>query len=346
MKRVLSAVLVIVLGTGLSAGGANAQKATVRESPHKKLTLACDACHVATSFQDIRFDHGPTGFPLEGHHAVANCLSCHNIEDFARVDRACSSCHQDVHRGRSGSTCEHCHSAGGWHVFDAEEIHADTNFPVMGRHLALDCEGCHPGMPETDFRNASSDCIACHRVDYERVATPNHAQSGFSTDCRTCHQLMAWTPAAMSDHDALFPIFSGVHQSRWSNCAECHTSPGNYRVFDCLSCHEHTPENTDSHHAGMPGYAYSSNECLACHPTGTAGRYTEHDAQFFPIYSGSHSGHWADCASCHTTGSAAFSCIDCHEHSQTRMDDKHLGKVQGYSYDSNECLRCHPDGRD
>jgi hypothetical protein len=234
---------------------------------------------------------------------------------------------------------------------------------------------------------------------------------------------MAWTPAAMSDHDALFPIFSGVHQSRWSNCAECHTSPGNYRVFDCLSCHEHTPENTDSHHAGMPGYAYSSNECLACHPTGTAGRYTEHDAQFFPIYSGSHSGHWADCASCHTTGSAAFSCIDCHEHeqpstdpthngmpgyayasqscfschptgaagsyvdhdaqffpiysgahegrwascatchtspgnntvfscfechehSQTRMDDKHLGKVQGYSYDSNECLRCHPDGRD
>jgi hypothetical protein len=26
------------------------------------------------------------------------------------------------------------------------------------------------------------------------------------------------------------------------------------------------------------------------------------------------------------------------------MDDKHQGEVRGYSYNSNECYRCHPNG--
>jgi hypothetical protein len=339
--KVLGAMGIIVLAMGLSPDTVEAQK--VRESPHKKLTLACDACHVATSFNDIRFDHTATGFALEGQHAVAKCLSCHNIEDFSRVDRACASCHQDVHSGRSGATCEHCHTAGGWRVFDAEEIHADTNFPVMGRHLVLDCESCHPGMPETDFRNTSSDCYTCHRADYEGVASPDHKGSGFSTDCRECHQLLAWTPAVMGDHDAVFPIFSGMHRNQWSDCSECHTSQGNYRVFDCLTCHEHAQDNTDIHHAGMPGYAYTSNECLACHPTGAADRYTQHDPLYFPIYSGTHTGQWTDCASCHTTSTATFSCIDCHQHEPVATDSHHNG-MPGYSYTSEACYFCHPTG--
>ena len=46
----------------------------------------------------------------------------------------------------------------------------------------------------------------------------------------------------------------------------------------------------DGAHQGIPGYAYTSAQCYDCHPTGEKGRFTEHDGQFFPIYSGAHSG--------------------------------------------------------
>jgi hypothetical protein len=336
-------ITIVVLALALALTPARAARAQTRESPHKRLERPCEACHVPTSFRDIRFAHEETGFFLEGHHAVSRCLVCHNVEDFSRVDRACASCHTDVHRGRMGVDCERCHTAGGWRVFDSEEIHASTHFAVMGRHLVIDCEACHPGMPEADFRQAPSECIECHRADYESVSSPDHVQSGFSTECRQCHQVTGWSPAMMSDHDAIFPIFSGAHRNRWAACAECHTDPGSYRAFDCLTCHEHAQENTDPHHTGMPGYAYASPACLDCHPTGAAGRYTEHDAAFFPIYSGAHGGRWPDCASCHTTGTAEFSCIDCHDHNQAETDPTHSG-MPGYTYATAACFDCHPTG--
>jgi hypothetical protein len=337
--------LVFALTLAIAAAApAGAQPGSTGQSPHKRLERKCDACHVPTSFHDIRFSHQETGFALEGPHAVARCLACHNVEDFSRVDNSCASCHSDVHRGRNGGTCERCHNPGGWRVFDSEDIHASTSFPVMGRHLLVDCEACHPGMPEADFRNASPECIGCHRSDYESVASPDHAASGFSTDCRECHELTAWIPAVMSDHDGIFPIFSGGHHNRWNQCSDCHVSAGNYRVFECLECHAHTVENTDPHHTGMPGYSYTSVACLDCHPTGSAGRYAEHDAQFFPIYSGTHIGRWTDCASCHTAGTTDFSCIDCHDHNQPDTDPIHAG-MTGYAYTSAACFDCHPDGR-
>jgi hypothetical protein len=62
---------------------------------------------------------------------------------------------------------------------------------------------------------------------------------------------------------------------------------------------------------------------------------------WFPL-SGPHN---VTCAQCHTTPNtfAVFSCTVCHGRSQ--MDDKHLGKVSGYVYDSNACYACHPNGK-
>ena len=48
-------------------------------------------------------------------------------------------------------------------------------------------------------------------------------------------------------------------------------------------------------------YTYSSDACLDCHPTGDGGSFTDHDNQFFPIFSGGHQGQWDQCATCHTT---------------------------------------------
>ena len=41
---------------------------------------------------------------------------------------------------------------------------------------------------------------------------------------------------------------------------------------------------------------------------------------------------------------AAFTCLTCHDHNQTDMDEKHKEEPE-YIYDSVACLDCHPDGK-
>jgi hypothetical protein len=93
---------------------------------------------------------------------------------------------------------------------------------------------------------------------------------------------------------------------------------------------------------------WESHACLSCHPTGQAGNFVDHDAQYFPIYSGKHSGKWNnDCSTCHTNPAqrAEFDCLTaCHTHNATKMNDTHSGE-NGYSYTSQACLSCHPNGR-
>jgi hypothetical protein len=112
----------------------------------------------------------------------------------------------------------------------------------------------------------------------------------------------------------------------------------------CVSCHQTAYDAaTDPNHRT----ARFPTDCTACHTTaGWAGARFDHDTQWFPIYSGNHAGRWSSCATCHTTSSnyAVFTCLTCHEHNQTSMDEKHRGRT-GYRYDSQACYTCHPRGR-
>lgn len=327
--------------------GAPAQEAPAFDSPHKRLARSCEACHVATSFKDIRFDHDTTDFSLEALHEGAPCLACHNVEDFSRVDDRCVTCHTDIHRDRMGPDCARCHTPRGWTVFDSEEIHAPTNFPILGRHTLIDCLACHPGSPTADFRRVWTECVDCHQQEFIANPSIDHVAFGFSSRCQDCHEMTGWTPSYMPDHDPIFPIYSGRHKNTWDRCTICHVDPNNRRVFECITCHEHNRTDMDAKHQGIPGYAYVSQECYACHPTGEAGDFGEHDTLFFPIFSGAHRGEWASCTTCHDVPAdrKQFTCITCHEHDRTRMDDKHLGEVQDYVYASNACYECHPTGR-
>ncbi len=68
-----------------------------------------------------------------------------------------------------------------------------------------------------------------------------------------------------------------------------------------------------------------------------------HDAQYFPIYSGEHQGEWDQCNDCHTNPNdySVFTCITCHANPET--NEQHAG-VNGYAYSSPLCLACHPTG--
>ena len=346
MPRATLLTILCVGGALAAFGTVRSQQATPHKSPHSVLKRSCEECHVATSFNEIRFDHGDTGFPLTALHTGIRCLACHNVEDFSRVESFCGTCHQDIHRSRLGPECSRCHSVDGWTVFNPETIHENTSFPIQGRHLLIDCLSCHPGMPTADFRRAWTRCYDCHRADYEGASIVDHTTAGFSTMCQDCHVMTGWTPAIMPDHDPFFPIYSGRHNRKWDRCSDCHVVPGNFRMFECILCHEHTQPETDSKHQGITGYVYSSPACYDCHPTGEAGDFGEHDTALFPIFSGPHANKWDDCGICHPepANRKVFSCIGCHDHDRDQMDPKHVGEVQEYVYSATSCYDCHPDG--
>ncbi|MFQ5500338.1 MAG: hypothetical protein ACE5FH_11775, partial [Candidatus Zixiibacteriota bacterium] len=312
-------------------------------SPHKRLKRDCEVCHTTASFRDVQFDHATTDFPLENRHQLEGCRTCHNLEDFSGTSSECSACHTDVHESRLGFDCNRCHQSRGWSVFDVETIHLETNFPILGRHAMVDCQSCHQGMPQSDMSFNTTRCVGCHQSEYLSVSSPNHVTAGFSTECMDCHQMNGWKPAMMDNHDVFFPIFSGEHRGSWNDCSTCHTQDNTFQVFTCLVCHEHAQTKMDGGHQGILGYAYSSPDCYFCHPSGKAGEFTDHDAQFFPIFSGAHQSAWADCSVCHPnpTNRRDIDCLNCHQHSQLVMDGAH-GSMAGYSYTSTACLSCHP----
>ncbi len=68
----------------------------------------------------------------------------------------------------------------------------------------------------------------------------------------------------------------------------------------------------------------------------------------FPFLAANTKDEWISCVDCHFNSNdyTLFNCLDCHEHNnQSQVDNDH-SEVNGYLYESNACLSCHPDGND
>jgi hypothetical protein len=257
---------------------------------------------------------------------------------------ACISCHQSdytaallpPHSSLAFSTvCTTCHTTVGWQP--ASYNHATTLFPLTGAHLAASCNDCHA---DKVYKTKPTTCVSCHQAKYTATTNPPHAAAGFATTCQTCHTTTVWTGATFNHSTSRFPL-TGAHLT--VPCASCH-SDGVYhgKTMVCSGCHltKYNATTNPAHAAaGFP------TTCEGCHNTTTwLGATFNHDASFFPIYSGAHRGRWSVCADCHTspTAYAVFTCITCHV--KTTMDSKHRGK-SGYAYDSPHCYSCHPKGK-
>ncbi len=248
--------------------------------------------------------------------------------------------------------CIACHTTEGWEIDDSfwefsEDIkeigadsiakfnHFDTEFPLEGMHEQVDCKMCHTALI---FDEADTDCISCH-LDVH--------QSTFGNDCVRCHDTEDWLVDAIPEiHEQNgFPL-SGVHAD--VSCIECHVDESQLQFQntgnECVNCHLDDYNATTNPNHMMSGF---SLDCTECHTTIVDGWRTEndHDALYFPIYSGTHQGEWSDCIDCHINPDdfSIFSCINCHIKSET--DDEHDG-VPGYVYEDNACLICHPTGEE
>ncbi|HOY04923.1 MAG TPA: hypothetical protein PLO67_05950, partial [Saprospiraceae bacterium] len=84
-----------------------------------------------------------------------------------------------------------------------------------------------------------------------------------------CHTTSAWTPSNWNHDQQYFPIYSGNHDGEWDDCIECHTTPNNYALFSCITCHEHSNQSqVNNDHDEVSGYQYTSTACYSCHPNG------------------------------------------------------------------------------
>ncbi len=292
-------------------------------------------------------------FPLTGGHNIQDCAECHNTNDYSDISSECISCHvedfnrtenPDHLRANFGTSCTDCHTTDiGWKSTLGGDGEFHSSFPLTLGHDISTCIECHTS---GEYTAISNECSTCHQTDYLNTTNPNHTEVNIGTDCINCHTTNpGWMPADFpSSLHTQFPL-TGVHNI--SSCTECHNT-GSYAdaSSECVSCHIDDYNQTSDPNHSSSGF---NTDCASCHSTSsgwTPASFRDHDSQYFPIYRGNHRGEWNSCFECHVDQTYdTFSCIDCHEHRQSKMDDEHRGR-RNYVYESNACFACHPDGDD
>jgi hypothetical protein len=146
----------------------------------------CLACHDGSGRIGADFDHGATGFPLEGRHADVPCAECHrdarSAQELQGTPPACHACHaqDDEHDGAYGRACGECHEATAW-----DEVTFDHSvFPLDhgSEERKAACATCHP-----DDVTAYS-CYGCHEHTTADVLDEHEGRSlAELADCVRCH---------------------------------------------------------------------------------------------------------------------------------------------------------------
>ena len=307
-------------GTGQEKAGGNAQTG----KPAQEWTVE---------------SHDRTNFPLTGKHRTLSCRECHLNLVFEGTPTDCEVCHwqrrQDDRYGlRLGMRCSDCHTPQAWKKVDpAKWSHEmDTGFRLEGIHRTLDCEACHGS---GGFEPRPTACYSCHEADYLGTREPNHTDAKFPTDCTVCHNQRSFEDTSFAH--TFFPL-QGEHAQ--ASCSDCHKN-GVYEgtPSDCAACHiDDYNSTTDPNHKTL-GFPLDCSQCHGTTASGFDGASFSHD---FPIQSGRHSG--LSCSDCHRSSNLqSFSCLDCHAHQQSDMNSQHQG-VTGYTYSSQACYACHPQG--
>ena len=300
----------------------------------------CTLCHGRAdgSWQDADFDHPYT---LVGNHATLDCSDCHSSGIYAGLPSDCADCHLNDYNGTTSpnhqsagfpTDCDTCHRQSDPDWFQATYAH--SVWPLVGSHIAQQCNACHTG---NVYAGLPSECVDCHLDDYNATTSPDHQSAGFPTACETCHQPTTWTGATFDHPYALV----GVHATL--DCSDCHSS-GVYSGLpsDCVDCHldDYNSATRPNHTAaGFP------TDCELCHrQTDSSWRQGVFDHTYFPINSGKHAG--TECNDCHINPSSymIFSCLDSGCHLPGDVNEIHEGEP-GYDYDSALCYSCHPNGR-
>ena len=317
----------------------------------------CASCHqVVANWAGASVNHPSTPIALTGVHSanLINCTQCHTTTPYSTVQTTCDGCHHTDYVGAKdpdhiaanfSTTCTTCHSlTAGW--LGATYNHPTSPIALTGAHSInlVNCSQCHTTMP---YSTVKQTCDGCHHADYVATTNPNHTAAGYSTDCSSCHQVVANWAGATFNHPTAPIALTGVHSTTAVQCTQCHTTmPYSTVKQTCDGCHQaEFTATTDPNHVA----ASFSLQCTTCHALvagWTGAKFLAHDGSIsqFRIYSGKHLAKWSQCSECHRLGqpyaaTPSLLCLNCHGQVQ---NDTH----RGMNYTPSDCVRsgCHANG--
>ncbi|HSP91367.1 MAG TPA: multiheme c-type cytochrome, partial [Vicinamibacterales bacterium] len=181
----------------------------------------------------------------------------------------------------------------------------NTIYPLAGAHATQACTACHKN---NVYKGTPRDCFGCHRTNYERTTSPNHAAAGFPTACESCHRPSDASWKTTFNHSSAYPL-AGVHATQ--PCSACHKNnvyKGTPR--DCVGCHRTNYERTTSPNHASAGFPTA---CESCHRASDASwRATFNHNSVFALV-GVHATQ--ACTACHTNNvykGTPRDCFSCH----------------------------------
>lgn len=109
-------------------------------------------------------------------------------------------------------------------------------------------------------------CDTCHAV--EKAVHLSMEQ------CNSCHQFhpAGWPSTLVAiGHETSLELRDTMHGKL--ACKKCHTSPTTREAYrrqiECISCHDHNKDKTESHHDLMDEFDmeanYRNDRCVSCH---------------------------------------------------------------------------------
>ncbi|MEQ1503676.1 MAG: hypothetical protein ABMB14_15665 [Myxococcota bacterium] len=279
---------------------------------------ACTSCHPnASTWAVPGFDHDRAQYHLAGQHTKVACDDCHEADKTEPLAfQRCDNCHMDIHRNQFAPRgCDACHTVQTARFALRDYDHAQTEYPLIGKHAEQECEECHQDRDKAVYVNlAHDDCDACH--------DDAHAGRFEPTACDTCHIPDGFHVQAF-DHDKTDFPHTGKHIGL--ECNKCHRD-FQWNGIPHASC-------VDCHYTKNPhGESITGEQCESCHTT-TGFDVLEFDHLERTGFDLAPAHDLLDCASCHTqiTDFVGLdsTCEACH------ADDRPWGHYEG------DCAGCH-----
>ncbi len=303
---------------------------------HIKDRGLCRSCHTdhkgrgakVVVFDEKKFNHDESGYPLKDSHGKVECKKCHlPKKKWREAPSNCYACHKkdddkDGHKGTLGEKCEDCHTIKKWK--DTFFDHDKTKFPLRDTHAdpKVKCADCHPN---NKFKHTPLACNECHKKDDDRKGH----KGAFGLKCETCHTAKDWKTVKFEhDRDTKYPL-KGGHRS--TKCVDCHPK----RLYEdhapkaCVGCHK-----KDDKHKGTLG-----DKCQDCHieKNWKESPNFDHDKTKFPL-KGKHADPKVLCKDCHESPvfkDAPLDCWSCH-----KKDDDRNGHKGSFG---KKCETCHAE---
>ncbi|NVO01206.1 MAG: cytochrome C [Bacteroidetes bacterium] len=316
-----------------------------------KQCATCHSDHHGKSFQIVKFDekkfnHNLSGFPLIGAHSKKTCKDCHNIKHimipkiitkkftYLGLKTNCVNCHIDYHQGTLSTTCTNCHDANGFKPA-SKFNHTSAKFQLTGKHKNVDCVKCHKIDTKNNLKFQHftglqfSNCTNCHTDPHKNKFGPN---------CMDCHSGESFTASTKGmkgfDHSKTQYKLEEKHLN--VDCKLCHkvkyTTPIKHEK--CFDCHK------DYHNKQFAKEGVSP-DCAACHNLSGFVNFSytieQHNKSEF-VLQGAHLA--LPCLDCHKkTEKWMFKeigkkCVDCHK-------NIHADLISKKYYPEDNCLSCH-----